>query len=509
MYSRFLIPVTERKILEIPYHVLLPTDTLRARTVRNVSFIGLSQIVVLGLMLLTAAALARILTPVDFGIVSIGMVFISLCTTIYDFGVLSAVIQRDTKIEESIGVAITLRWIIATISLLILVSISPFLADFYGQPGLAIVLIVLSTNLFIQLISFSSLVLLTRGLKFRQLAICNVAQYLAITGVSITLAYEGFSYWSIVYGSLLGSAVYVLSLRYFENTVVRPSFDRSIAKELLGFGAHLLVVGLMVFVIFNVDQLMVGKILGLAVLGVYYMAVRFGRTLGQQVSGAVNVVLFPTMARIKDSTHSLMIGYTQSLRMISIIAVPLSVGLAALSPMFVQVVLGDKWSAAAFPIAVLSIQGLLNAVIAPASNVLIAIGKPHYLSAQATVQAVALMVGIYPVAVVYGINGVSVLTTMISLGVFVYFLAVFSRVFKSGVSEIAGPVMSPLASGLVTFVVLTLASSVLSESGISLFGLAAAGLGTYIISLHVTSRGRDVREFLDLMRASFAKQQGQ
>jgi len=509
MCFRSRIPVTERKILEIPYYVLLSTDSLSARTVQNVSFIGLSQIVVLGLTLLTATVLARILTPADFGIASIGMVFLALCWTISDFGVLSAVIQRDTKIEESIGVAITLRFIIAATSLVILVSISPFLADFYEQPGLAIVLVILSTSLFIQLISFSSLVLLTRGLKFRQLAICNVTQYLTVTGVSITLAYEGFSYWSIVYGFLSGSAVYVLSMRYFENTVVKPSFDKSIAKELLGFGAHLLVFGMMSFVIFNVDQLVVGKILGIAILGVYYMAVRFGRTLGQQVSGAVNTVLFPTMARIKDSSHRLMIGYTQSLRMVSIIAVPLSVGSAALSPMFVHVVLGGTWSAAAFPIAVLSIQGLLNALIPPAGNVLIAIGKPQYMSAQSTVQAVALMAGIYPVAVVYGINGVSVLTTMLSLGAFVYFLIVFSRVFELGLANIVSPVVPPLVSGFVTFVLLTLASSLLSENWISLLGLAVAGLVIYLACLHVVSRGRDIRDLLGLMRTSFTRTAGQ
>jgi PST family polysaccharide transporter len=492
----------------MPYYVLLSTDSLSSRTVKNVSFIGLSQIAVLGLMLLTAAVLARILTPVDFGIVSIGMVFIALFTTIQDFGVLSAVVQRDTKIEESIGVAITLRWLIATISLVIVVSISPFLANFYGQPGLAIVLVVLSTNLFIQPISFSSLVLLTRGLRFRLVAISTVVQYLAITGVSITLAYEGFSYWSIVFGSLSGSVVYVVSLRYFENTVVRPSFDKSIARELLGFGAHLLVVGIMSFVIFNVDQLVVGKVLGVAILGVYYVAVRFGRTLGQQISGTVNAVLFPTMARIKESSGRLKTGYTQSLRMIAIIAVPLSVGMAALSPMFVHVVLGGTWSAAAFPIAVLSIQGLLNALIPPSSNVLIAMGKPHYMSAQATVQAVALLVAIYPVAVAYGINGVSALTTMLSLGVLVYFLIVFSRVFESGLANIAAPLMPPLASGLVTFVLLTLASSVLPESWISLLGLAAAGSGIYLVCLHVASRGRDLRDFLGLLWGAFPQRRG-
>jgi O-antigen/teichoic acid export membrane protein len=276
-------------------------------------------------------------------------------------------------------------------------------------------------------------------------------------------------------------------------------------KELLGFGSHLLIIGLMAFVIFNIDQLVVGRVLGVAVLGIFFVSVKFGRALGEQVSVTVNKVLFPTMARMKDSIEHLKVGYVQSLRMIAIIAVPLSLGLSALSPLLVEVVLGKDWRTASIPIAILSIQGLLNALILPASNVLISIGKPKYMSMQATVQAVAMVVGIYPVALFFGINGVCALTTTLSLGVLIYLLVVFSRIFGVRFLEMASPMAPSLLSGFVVYLVLAMLVSVLPRDATSLAVLVAAGTVVYTLSLHIASGGRDVRDFINLIRESFLR----
>ena len=496
---------TERIIPKL--HISKLLSSIKKRTVRNVSYIGASQIITLLLSLITVAVLTRMLTPEDFGIVSIGMIFMALFANIQDFGVAPAVIQRDTRIEESISVGLALRWIIAIILMIFVIGVSPLVSSFYGKPAIALVLIVMSLNLFVQPISFSSLVLLTRALNFYSLAIAGIVQYMVITGVSISLALFGFSYWSLVLGSLAGSVSYVVVLRNFESTSFRPRIDRGLVKELLGFGMHLLIVGLMAFIVFNVDQLVVGKVFGVAMLGIYFVAVRFGRTMGEQISGTVNKVLFPTMARMKDSIEQLKIGQIQSLRMIAIITVPLSMGLSALSSLFVEVVLGSDWTAVGLPIAILSFQGLLNALIAPSANVLVSIGKPKYMSAQATVQALLLVIAIYPVASFYGINGVCVLTTALSFSVMIYFVVVFSRVFKSKILDIVGPIMPSLFSGVVTFVVLALCSLALPANLVSLVALTFLGGLVYVGFLHYLSKGKDLRDFSTLVRTSLLHRQ--
>jgi len=496
---------TERIITKLL--ILRPLSTLETRTVRSISYTAASQIAVLLLTLLTVALLARVLTPEDFGIVGVGMLFMALFASIQDFGVAPAVIQRDTRIEDSISVGLSLRWIIAGVLFLAIVGFSPMISAFYDNPAIMPVIIVMSSNLFIQPIAFSSYVLLNRKLEFSKLAIAGVVQCLTTTVVSVGLALLNFTYWSIVLGSLSGTASLVLAMRYYERTSFRPRIDKKLIKELLEFGVHLLVVALMGFVVFSVDQLVVGKVLGIVTLGVYFVSVRFGRTLGEQISGTVNRVLFPTMARIKDSMELLKVGYAQSLRMIAIVAVPLSLGLSALSPLFVSVVLGQRWIAVSVPLAILSFQGLLNALITPAANVLISIGKPKYMSIQTSIQAAAMVVAIYPVAILFGINGVCVLTASLSLGVLVYFLFVFSRIFKEKSIEIIRPMAPPLLSGFVTYAVLVSSVLLVPTSAFWLVTLSLLGAALYIVALHFSSKGRDVRDLLGLFKRSFLERQ--
>jgi len=482
-------------------------STLETRTVRNISYVGVSQAATLLLSLLTITILARILTPEDFGIVSIGALFMTLFGAIQDFGVGNAVIQRDTRIEDSISVMLFLRWIIAGISFFVIVGFSPMISSFYGNPAIMPVIVVMSLNLFIQPIAFSSSVMLSRKLEFSKLAIAAIVSSVAITVTSIGLSLFNFSYWSIVFGMLSGTVFSVIVMRYYERTRLSPKIDKKLMRELLGFGAPLLINGLMVFVILNVDQMVVGKVLGIITLGVYYIAIRFGRTLGSQISGTINVVLFPTMSRIKDSVEHIKIGYVQSLRMIAIVVAPLSLGLSALSLPFVSVVLGPHWVAASVPIAIVSFQGLLIALIAPAANVLISLGKPRYMAIEASVVAASVVVAIYPVATHFGINGVCVLMVFLWLGSLVYYLAVLSRILKERFAEIARPMATPLLSGFGTYAVLALGVSLVPTNTFWLVTLSTLGAVLYIVVLHFLSKGRDVRDLLGLLKKSFLGRQ--
>ncbi len=480
-------------------------SSIKTSTARNVTYIGASHIIAMLLTILTVAVLARILTPEDFGIVSIGMIFMTLFTTIQDFGVLQAIIQRDSRVEESISVGLSIRWIIAVVLAVIVIGFSGVIADFYDNSAITLVVIVMTLNLFVQPIAFSSLVLMTRQLKFSQIAIASVMQYVIQAVISIALAFMGFSYWSMVIGTLASSISFVLVMRFYENTIFRPRIEARLAKELMGFGAHLLVVGLMAFVIFNIDQLVIGKVLGVIVLGYYYMAVKFGRTLGEQISNTVNKVLYPTMARIKDSIERLKAAYIQSLRMIAIMAVPICLGVSALSPLLVPVVLGVGWDAAVAPIAILSFQGLLQALIPPASAVLMSIGKPKYMSAIATVQAALMVAAVYPAAVLWGVNGVCILTTSLSLGVMIYFLVIFSRIFKVAFFGMFRPLVPALASGFVTYALLFWSVSIVASSLFWLVALSAAGAGIYFACLYAFSGGRDVRDVVALVKGVISR----
>lgn len=474
--------------------------TLETQTSRNISYTGTAQILSLLLNVVTMIILARILSPSDIGIFGIGMVFMAFFYSIQDSGIISAVIQRDTRINESISVGFFLRWLIACVILLAVILLYPFIGGFFQNSAVPQVVLALTVSLFVLTIGFPSQTLLTRSLKFSSLAIAAVVQSATLCVVTVATAVMGFSYWSLVVGSIAGGMAFVAVLIRYERARFRPRFDYHLAKELFGFGKHLLVVSLMAFIIFSFDQVVIARVLGIAILGFYVMAAQIGRTMGNQIAGTVNKVLFPTLARIKDDAARLKIGYYQSIRMISILTTPLGMGLSALSPLFVEVVLGPSWMPAAIPLAILSFQGLFNSLISPSANVLISIGKPKYMSIQASAQALALVVGIFPATIWWGLNGACLLTTALSFAVLIYFQAVFARLFKESFASVVRNILPSVLGASIAFAILLSLSQVLPSSIITLAFLVALGAAVYILALHVLSGGRDVKEFLSLVR---------
>jgi len=472
----------------------------KTRAIKNVSYIGISQVATLLANVVMLAVLSRILTPEDFGIVGLGMTFLMLFYSLQDLGFMPAIIQRDSRVEESIAVGLFMRWILAIVLVLAFIALSPVITYFFTNPNVALVVVVMSANMFVLTAGFSSQTMLTRSLRFSKLAIATIVQTCTYTAAAIIFAVLGFSYWSLVFGSMCGCIVYVAVLKNYENPHIRPKLDKPLAKELWGFGKHLLIAILMTFILFNADQMIIAKVLGLTALGFYFVAARFGRILGQQIADVVNKVMFPTMARIKEDLSRLKTGYVLSLRMIAIVAVPLCFGISALSPLFVEEILGKDWIPAVVPLSILSFQGLINALITPASNVLISIGKPRYMSIQATIQAIVMVAGAYPIALYYGLNGVCLWTTILALAVLIYFTLVFRSVFKARVTEMVTPLLPPLASGLAMLSVLMFLVRALPTSLVVLAGLIAVGGAIYVSLLHILSRGRDVREFINLVR---------
>jgi PST family polysaccharide transporter/lipopolysaccharide exporter len=474
-------------------------STLKARTVRNVSYTGISYLLVLIANFVTMAVLARLLTPEEFGIVASALVVANIFFSIQDLGIMPAIVQRDARVDDSLRVGISIRWISAAALAIVMIAVSPLAARAFGQPDVALVLAVLSLNLFVFAFGFYSQTALTRSLRFYEISIATAVQYLAFSASALVLAFSGFSYWSLVIGYVAGAMCFVLVLRHFEKPKARPAVDKNLAKELLAFGKHIIVTNLMAYAIFNVDQLVIAGTLGAIALAFYYIAVRFGRMIGEQLSAVVNRVLFPTMARLRTDVQRLRIGYAQSLRMLAICVLPMSLGLSALSGIFVESVLGATWLESVFPLSVLAIAGLFNALATPSGNVLVSIGRPRYLSMQSTAQAVLLIAFVYPVAVTYGIDGVSVLIATLSFGVLVYFMLLLPRILSCGFRELYNPLGIPLASGIVMYGVLFVLANWLEASLLTLVVLTLVGLGVYAACLAALSRGRDVRDFLNLL----------
>lgn len=472
------------------------------------SYVAIAQVIAVLLNFVTLSVLANLLTTDEMGVIGIGLVFMSLLYSLQDFGIMTTIVQRDSRIEESISTGIGLRWISSSLLLASIFIAAPLFSGFFDNKEVPLVLAVLSLNLFVLVLAFASQTMMLRNLRFRWLSISTVAQYIVMSSTTIGLAILGFSYWSIVFGSILGTTALVIVSNYLQRAPNRPGLDTDLAGELLRFGKYLLVNALMVFIIFNIDQIVIARALGVASLGIYFIAVRFGRTLGEQIAVTLNRVFLPTMSRMKSDLQRLRDSYATALRMIAVVTVPATMGMAALSPLVVGVLLGPQWQEAIVPLAILSFQGLMSAFIPPASGLLTAIGKPKFLSMQSTVQALILVIGAYPIALAFGLVGVSAFATGLSICVFAYLMHITCSALGARTLDVLRGMIPALASGLVMFSIVYFAANNVATSAPLLVLLAIVGIGIYVVLLHLLSGGRDLRDAIALARAIIYRKTG-
>ncbi|WP_448204589.1 lipopolysaccharide biosynthesis protein [Azospirillum sp. sgz302134] len=332
------------------------------------------------MIFISTLILVRLLAPEDFGLLSLGLATISCVERIGDLGVGSALIQRRGDLGRSIHVAFAISTTMGLTLAALMAGAAPLLADFFGNERLTDVIRVLALTLLIGGLGNVPISLLKRELEFRRRFVPEVVKAITKGGMSILLAALGFGVWSLVYGHLAGmvagTALYWIILKW------RPRFvlDRTIARQLLGFGIHIMLVGCLGAILKNVDVLMVGRMLDASQIGFYGVALMLPELVVYQLCYMVSQTVFCTYSKLQDDLSALRTGYFATLRHISLITVPASLGLALSAPDFIALLYPAAWQPTVPVMQVLSIAALISALSFNTSDVFAASGRPNWIT---------------------------------------------------------------------------------------------------------------------------------
>jgi PST family polysaccharide transporter len=249
--------------------------------------------------------------------------------------------------------------------------------------------------------------LLLRDLRFRWLANRDVATYaFGQVCVAIPLAYLGFGVWSLVAGTMAQTLVRCGLLLL----VRRPpglSLERQAFGEMLHFGAGFTIARLANLLALQGDNLVVGRWLGPAALGLYGRAYGLMSAPASALGKVLDDVLFPTMARIQDDPARLGLAYRRGVALIALMALPASVGMVILAPELVRVALGEGWVAATAPFQVLAAGTLFRTSYKMSDSLARSTGVV-YSRARRQILYAAMVLGGALVGQRWGITGVAV-----------------------------------------------------------------------------------------------------
>lgn len=333
---------------------------------------GLGKLVVL----ITTSILARLLTKDEFGQVAIAVVAINYLSVIKDLGFGLALIQRRDDINRAADVVFTLNVIIGFVLSLIIIPLAPWFALYFNDPLVTSLLRWLGASFAINALGAVHNIWLMRDLDYRRRFIPSMGNTLIKGVVSIGMAYAGFGVWSLVFGQIAGAVGSVILVWIIFPWRPRISFDLKITRELMKFGVSVTVGDSLGVFIDNVDYIIVGKLFGLAELSVYTLAYRLPEMLLIGNLWVLNGITFPAFSSIQDKPAEMRQGVLAAIRLIQLIAVPISVGLFIAADPIVRVVFGDQWLEAIPVLRVLAVYAWVYSLGFHIGDVYKAIGRP-------------------------------------------------------------------------------------------------------------------------------------
>ena len=331
---------------------------LTQKTVQGVGWSGISQIARLLIHFGITAILARLLTPNDFGLLAMVVVFTNFVMIFRDFGLTAALIQRKEIIEEHLSSCFWINILVGFLLTLVFVVLAPLISHFYSEIKLNSIIMILASIFFISSFGIVQTALFTKKMNFKPLVIVEISA-IAISGTAaIVLAFSGFGVWSLVWQQIISSFVIVFLLWIFSDWRPKFMFRWQRVKELLGFGLNLIGFNFVNYFNRNLDNLLIGRFLGSVPLGFYNLAYRLLLFPLSNISSIIGRVMFPSLSMIQDDKNKIYYIYIKATRYIAVITFPLMMGLFVVAPQFIRVVFGLQWERSIFLIQILSLVGL-------------------------------------------------------------------------------------------------------------------------------------------------------
>ncbi|RJP51494.1 MAG: lipopolysaccharide biosynthesis protein [Anaerolineaceae bacterium] len=332
-----------------------------------------------GVVFVTTAILARLLSRDDFGIVALAVVAINYLSVVKDLGLGVALIQRREDVDRAANTVFTLNLIFGILLSASLIPLAPLVAEYFKTPMVTPVLRWLGLTFFIGAIGSVHVVWLMRDLDFRRKLIPDMGGALFKAVISIGLALAGYGVWALVFGQLIGVLASVIL--FWVMVPWRPRFmlDPKITRGLLAYGSSIISSDIINVSIDNLGYIVIGRLYGAVQLGVYTLAYRLPEMLLMGNLWIMASVTFPAFANIQEDMDSMRKGFLGSIRLVELIAVPVCLGLIIAAEPIILVVFGSQWLDAIPLLRILSLYVLVASVAYHVGDVYKAIGKPHVL----------------------------------------------------------------------------------------------------------------------------------
>lgn len=395
------------------------SESLKNKTVKGVAWSALDNVSQHGVSFIVSIALARLLSPDDYGLIGIVMIFTAICTALINGGFTTALIRKKDVTNDDYNTSFIVNLCMSVILYLTIFFCSPLIADFFGRSELVALTRVSSVGLLIGALALVQQTRLTKRIDFKsQTKITLIA---AITSgiIGISMALLGCGVWSLVAQALANQTIRTFLLWAVNKWVPNLSFSMKSFHELFGFGWKMMVSSLLETIWKELYQVVVGKFYSPATLGQYTRSKQFSHLFSNNLTTAIQRVTYPVLSYIQDDKERMVGAYRRIIKMAMFVTSICMLLLGAIAEPLLYCLIGPKWHEAATYLPLICISGSLYPLHAINLNMLQVLGRSDLFL---VLEILKKIIGIIPLTVGIFIGILPMLCVNVLTGIIAYFL---------------------------------------------------------------------------------------
>lgn len=331
---------------------------LKAKTLSGMLWSFVQRFGTMAISFISNIVLARLLTPDDYGVIGMLMIFIAVSNTFIDGGFGSALIQKKEPTQADYSTIFWWNMFLSIVLYGLLFLGAPAVANFYNLPLLADVLRVQGFVLILNALSIIQQNQLRKQLKFKRLATVTVISATLSASIAIALAYMGWGVWALVVQQLMLSGFNAIQLWVLNKWYPLLTFSKESFKQLFGFGGFMLISNLINTLCNNIQGFLIGKLCPPATLGYYTQARKLEEIPSTSLTNVVDQVSYPILAKFQDDKQKLIAIINRLVLSVSFISIPLMLMLIIFANPLILFLYSEKWLPCVPYFKILCIAGL-------------------------------------------------------------------------------------------------------------------------------------------------------
>lgn len=330
---------------------------------RNLAWMALGQMAFFLIQFGGTVVLARVLSPYEMGVYAVGAAIVGILTLLQAFGLGNFIVREASLDSRHVATAFTINAFISVVLSALIFAVSFFTRYWAPDTGVALVLRALAIIPLISIFQLIPYAQLERRGMFKWLVAVNMTRQLIATFCTVSFALTGYSYLSLPLGQICGGVAGALLVNILGREHIQLRFSLADWRRISVFGAEMLAISGVNSLATRVSEVALGKISGLANLGLYTRASTLFSLFWDNLHLIVGRVLFVDLAERKRRGESLRDAYLMIAEITTAVLWPAFVGLAVLSRPLFAIVYGEKWVPAAIPFSILAASAVAQASV--------------------------------------------------------------------------------------------------------------------------------------------------